>query len=84
MNSQRFEDHIRKVSFSELNLHDPFSPVLETPIRDSMIGSTGNQRKVKRPGCPGIVIPDISKPCFTSKSRMTLMNPRNRLYGADG
>lgn len=24
MNSQRFEDHIRKVSFSELNLHDPF------------------------------------------------------------
>ncbi len=24
MNPQRFEDHIRKVSFSELNLHDPF------------------------------------------------------------
>lgn len=24
MNPQRFEDHIRKVSFSELNLHDLF------------------------------------------------------------
>lgn len=24
MNPQRFEDHIRKVSFSELDLHDPF------------------------------------------------------------
>ena len=30
MNSQRFEDHIRKVSFSELNLHDPFFTSLTT------------------------------------------------------